>query len=560
LLQLFYPKNLRDVFTNRRSELKLLNFYKEQHKEGNPTHLALFGLRRIGKTLLLKELVLRLLRRDKDIIPVYMDFSDICSSPENFATGYIGQVCYWFLTKGQDKLLPYLEYRSLYAEAIKAQDDVVTRTVSQLYNELNVAKPDRQLLLRLAFSFPDELGTAHQKKFILIFDEFQEIEALKNFKETTQIISLFRANLQRQSQVLYILAGSAISVITKLVSDHESPLFAQFQKVPIEAFAQEDAFELVKKLVPHAQQRELLREIYVLSGGHPYYVSQICARLNRFRALYDLPLDQDLVKQAFIVETLSSEGKIYDYCRYVYDLSLQKARGYGSLKSVLQILSIMDGLGLSEIARKLHVTPPTAHDYIGWLKEVDLLVEEDKSYYFRDPVLRYWVANAARGVEVPLEPRKKDLTGLIKKLDEQFQRVAQELGIAKESQIRELISDFDGQVVDGTLFHTSNNVKLPSFTKVAPYKSKDGQVEIDCLAENKQKWAVEIKWRRKLAGKGEIKKFIAKAGNLAGTLWFISKDGFTNEALVLAAKEKVFLSTRRDVQELAKALEFKLGK
>lgn len=557
MLEFFYPTNLRKIFTNRRSELELLKFYRAQHKEGRPVHLALFGLRRIGKTILLKQFVLHLLKEKNDVIPVYMDFSDICSSPENFATGYIGQVCYWFLTRGQDRLLPYLEYRSLYAEALKAQDEVVTRTVSQLYNELNAARPDRQLLLHLAFGFPEELALEHKGKFILIFDEFQEIETLKNFKETTQIISLFRANLQRQSQVLYILAGSAVSVITKLVSDHESPLFAQFQKVPIEAFTQEDAFELAGKLTPTLQSEQALREIYLLSGGHPYYISQICERLNRFQALYDLSVDQDLVKQAFLVETLSSEGKIYDYCRYIYDLSLQKARGYGSLKSVLQILSAEEGLRSSEVARRLKVTSGTAIDYLRWLQEVDLVTEDGKEYYFRDPVLRYWVANAARGVEVPLTPSKKDLAGLVKKLDEQFQRAAQELGIAKESQIRELISRFDGQAVDGALFHTSNKISLPSFKKVAPYRSEDGQVEIDCLAEDGQKWAVEIKWRRKLAGKEEIERLIAKVGNLADILWFISRDGFTEEALELAAKKKIFLSTRKDLETLAKTLELK---
>ena len=51
----FYPPHLRRLFTDRARELDILRDATDQLAAGRPKHLALFGLRRIGKTLLLLE-------------------------------------------------------------------------------------------------------------------------------------------------------------------------------------------------------------------------------------------------------------------------------------------------------------------------------------------------------------------------------------------------------------------------------------------------------------------------------------------------------------------------
>ena len=80
----FYPQDQQILFTDRKKELDELNFYRRSLLNGTAEHIALFGLRRMGKTLLLKELIRRTLSDTPTILPVYLDFSAICSSPENF--------------------------------------------------------------------------------------------------------------------------------------------------------------------------------------------------------------------------------------------------------------------------------------------------------------------------------------------------------------------------------------------------------------------------------------------------------------------------------------------
>ncbi|GFP33098.1 hypothetical protein HKBW3S42_01416, partial [Candidatus Hakubella thermalkaliphila] len=79
----FYPTYLRERFTNRARELAFLDGVAEDLRRGQPRHVALFGLRRIGKTLLCQEQVIRLLVRG-DIIPVYLDMEELCTAPEPF--------------------------------------------------------------------------------------------------------------------------------------------------------------------------------------------------------------------------------------------------------------------------------------------------------------------------------------------------------------------------------------------------------------------------------------------------------------------------------------------
>jgi len=365
-------------------------------------------------------------------------------------------------------------------------------------------------------------------------------------------LALFRSEMQSQSGILYILAGSAISVLAGMLSNPESPLFAQFFNLPIEPFDREATGLLAGKLTAGQASADLLPLIHNLTNGHPFYITALCRRLMNLVEAVGRAMEEETVKQAFLVETLAPYGRIYEFCRYIYDLSLQKATGYGVLKAVLQILSTEEGLTTTQVARKLKVTPASTSDYLRWLREVDLITELEHRFYFRDPVLRFWVANTIRGIELDLTTGPLDLASLISRLDAQFQRVSEELGVAQESAVRELMHRFKGQEVDGAIFNARDRITLPDMEQVEPYLSEDGQVQFDALGETAQgnKWIVEIKWRNKRVGKKEVERLSNFARDLDAQGWLISRSGFTVEALKYAEKTHVFLSDRAGLQEL----------
>lgn len=567
----FYPPELQAQFVNREQELRQLGHYLDQLRGGRPAHVAVFGLRRIGKTLLLKELIARTLQSQTvpvgtgEVMPVYMDFSEICANPEQFATAYIGWVAYWTLTRGQASPWAFFDLPSLQAEVFQAQDRVLSETVQRLTQELQKAKPDRHFLIELAFGLPARLAQARGIRLVMILDEFQEIRALENYPDLRNVVGILRAHLQHQGVVAYFLCGSAITALSEMVTDYRSPLFVQMVQLVLEGFSAEATSALTEQWLPGASEVPFVQEeIFNLTHGHPFYVTALCQRVRLAQDVADRPLTAEVVREAFVLETLAPHGAIYELCRYVHDVALYRASGYASIKAVLHILAGEEGLTASEVARRLKVTPGTARNYLRWLLEVDLLIEHQKLYYFRDPVLRYWIAMVSRGIEVASAARPINLQELIEHLDLLHQGTARELGLARESQARELLRAFAGQVVDGALFGTTGQLVLPAFAQVKSASAADGSWEVDALAEAEpgaaERWAVEVKWRNRRADYNDVVRFHTIALDLNARPWFIAKTGLTASATEYALDKRILVSTERDLQALAERLGVRFGR
>lgn len=202
------------------------------------------------------------------------------------------------------------------------------------------------------------------------------------------------------------------------------------------------------------------------------------------------------------------------------------------------------------------MTAATASDYLRWLREVDLVLEKEHQYYFRDPVLRFWVANVVRGVEVSLTAEPIDLVGLMARLDSLFQRASEELGEAQESAIRELMRRFDGRPVDGAICGRQGKVVLPQFAQVEAYQSPDGQTLLDAVGETSdgEKWILEVKRRSKRSGRKEVERLAALAEAMGVQAWFVSRAGFSGEAMEYAGKRGIYLTDAQNLWELRRLL------
>jgi hypothetical protein len=88
---------------------------------------------------------------------------------------------------------------------------------------------------------------------------------------------------------------------------------------------------------------------------------------------------------------MCADGRLARICHFTYELRLHRARGYGALKAILEILGEEEGLTLTEISQRLQRTPGSTKDYLSWLEDVDLVSARQKRYSFADPLLRSWV-------------------------------------------------------------------------------------------------------------------------------------------------------------------------
>src|SRR6187455_1355786 len=125
------------------------------------------------------------------------------------------------------------------------------------------------------------------------------------------------------------------------------------------------------------------RAVQALTDGRVAYVRAIGNEMGQHAGTSD-PISA-------LTALLSPDGALAQWCRFCYELRLHRARGYGALKAILDILAEEEGLTLTEISQRLQRTPGSTKDYLSWLEDVDLVVSRQKRYSYVDPMLRVWV-------------------------------------------------------------------------------------------------------------------------------------------------------------------------
>lgn len=178
---------------------------------------------------------------------------------------------------------------------------------------------------------------------------------------------------------------------------------ARFELMPMPSLAPADvsgalapAFNGYEQMAS-ADRDELGRSAWALTGGNPTYVRAMADTLGQMGRGAD--------PMSALTALLSPEGALARRCHSYYELRLHRARGYGALKAILEILAEQEPLTLTQISLRLHRTPGSTKDYLSWLEDVDLITVRQKKYTFSDPLLRVWVRLYCR----PLPPSQEDV-------------------------------------------------------------------------------------------------------------------------------------------------------
>jgi hypothetical protein len=130
----------------------------------------------------------------------------------------------------------------------------------------------------------------------------------------------------------------------------------------------------------------LARLVAAVTGGRPSYARVIAGELSASRSS---AAGRD--PMAALVAALGPGASLWSQCAFDYEMRLHRARGYGALKAILEILSEREPLTLTDVSQRIGRTPGSTKDYLSWLEDVDLVAVHRKRYRFRDPLLRVWV-------------------------------------------------------------------------------------------------------------------------------------------------------------------------
>jgi hypothetical protein len=231
----------------------------------------------------------------------------------------------------------------------------------------------------LGFLARERAGATEQATFLL--DEFLELRTFESFPGLRRVLHDLVDGLGTSSN-RFVLTSRYTARALRLLRDRS----ARFEVIHIPAVTAEDTLDMLGLPSGAAADTEFVaRTVHALGDGRPSYVKAIADELH----LMGDHGGSDAISA--LAALLGPEGRLSKQCAFCYELRLHRARGYGALKAILEILAEEEELTLTEISHRLQRTPGSTKDYLSWLEDVDLVTSRQKRYSFTDPLLRVWV-------------------------------------------------------------------------------------------------------------------------------------------------------------------------
>ncbi|TEU10581.1 MAG: hypothetical protein E3J21_25825 [Anaerolineales bacterium] len=383
----------RALFTDRDEILAALHRNADLIQQGEGVNLALVGQWRIGKTMIVQRFADDLLHeRHSPLVPVYFNVARNLSVPSVFAVRLLAAIGHSFVEadgRQVEQSGGVLDAASLLTVVDQTREETIVATARQVTREMEKDRPDERLLLEITLSCLEQTAQHTGRKPLVILDEFHNVTQLDSFPHIKDMLSVVGQALSRQIEVGYIVASSNTSMVKRTVQSATSPLFDQFQVVPVPPFDRAATAEFCRKSLPeHLLTQETIARLFEFTSGHPFYLNCLTTAMRR--------LDQDktggdVLDRAIYEEILTREGRIYQYCQHRLETSLAEARGRTTLRSVLLVLAEGGKQTLSEIAAPLKRTPGEVRSYLKRLADFDLIGREGHRYYITDPIIALWI-------------------------------------------------------------------------------------------------------------------------------------------------------------------------
>ena len=230
--------------------------------------------------------------------------------------------------------------------------------------------------------------SAGSEPAIFFLDEFLELRTFESFPGLRRVLHDCVDGLANSGN-RFVLTSRYVARAMRLLRDRSS----RFEVIFMPALTAEDTLDIIGPTAVSGDHDGhdadyLARTVLALADGRPSYVRALTDELATMRE-HGGPGSGDAISA--LAALLATDGRLARQCEFCYELRLHRARGYGALKAILEILAEEEWLTLTEISHQLQRTPGSTKDYLSWLEDVDLVTSRQKRYSFTDPLLRVWV-------------------------------------------------------------------------------------------------------------------------------------------------------------------------
>lgn len=571
------------AFVNRKAELAYIEQLARATVAGWPErHLALVGVRRIGKS--------RLLEHYCDQAPLavaHLGVDSAASTIPLFLREMVRATVNGFARRrGLFPLDKTQADPALLALAIQI-DPRLGEQVARVQTAAAARRPDNHLLLAMALTFPETIARMLAEPMLVLADEFQHIVALAIYapfgggsrRSTAEaeehLLGTIRAHLERPEHVGWVATGSSVRLLQRILG--QGPLMGRFDVRAVGPFDAADTRRLAETIWEEERVDALPRavdRVDRLTQGHPFYADVTCREAAHGARRLDQAVSPALVDAAFVAAVFQPQGQISIACKEMYDSLASRAPG---LRGFVDALAVLDEPArLADVGERLGLTAVASlYNYardLAWMGIVEDV--EPAGYRFADPIFRYWVARANDPeARHPTAFDPDAIRRLTRTFEEAYVRERAMHGQLSEGFLRDLCRSFRGQRLDGKRFgRPGSYVIVPVVDDVTTAQATDPigatldlnqscTVQLDLCFGSGEAWLGEVKRTTDRASARDISVLIRKAAFLRqqlglppGPNWFISYYGFERAAVRLAEEAGVYTSNLQDLLAIRDAV------
>ena len=220
--------------------------------------------------------------------------------------------------------------------------------------------------------------SAKEERIIIVMDEFQYLG--KSNAAFPSIMMNIWDNILKNNNIMLILCGSLISMMTKQVLSYNSPLYG---RRTAQIKLKQISFKDYKEFFPKLSEDNLIQR-YAITGGVPKYIELFSKQGD----IYDMILESIMSRNSF----LYAEPEF---------LLKNEVSEIGSYFSVLKAIA-SGNHKLGKIATVLNIPQTNLTKYLATLSDLDIIerqvpiTEENESkskkglYFIKDNFLNFW--------------------------------------------------------------------------------------------------------------------------------------------------------------------------
>jgi len=364
-MPLFIPKNIDKYFYNRKKDIDKINFYLGGLHEDISQYLLITGYRGVGKTFLLHKIIKDI---DPNFLIIYIDISLIYSENDGTLNSTI------LLTEILSKINQTIE------ENNNGKFTKINSSIRKLITDMSIAsyEEDYSKLSKFVMQLPQKIvdNTEEFDGFIIILDD---IQMLKQMKNSESFFWLLRSHNQFQTNVSYILTASSskTSEIIEMINGETGAFGGRMIQINIDPFTAEETHNYFKDRMPEIQfTDDGFERFYKCTRGIPAYINSFYNVLSS-----DIIYDDEEIRNTFYTS--------------IDQILVMWIKVWGTLNEYEKkiIITIMENeqSTWNTINTKTDFSTSTVNKYLNSLQNKGIVSYKNKLYLLEDGMIKAWL-------------------------------------------------------------------------------------------------------------------------------------------------------------------------